>query len=63
MTLNFERFLAIKNTRSFLYSLLDPKKTPKVPSSVREEARSCLKHFPEPYWLENLEEHVEGDIA
>lgn len=62
MTLDFERFLALRNTRTFLYSLLDPQKTPRVPSEVRQEARSCLKHFPDPYWLENIEEKIENDI-
>jgi hypothetical protein len=46
MTLNFERELAIKRTREFLYSLLDPKVTPKVPKSVRRTAKDLLKHYP-----------------
>jgi hypothetical protein len=46
MTLPIERSWAINNTREFLRSLLDPKKTPRVPVSVRRDARWCLKHFP-----------------
>jgi hypothetical protein len=46
MTLPDERARAISNTREFLYNLMDPKKTPRVPKEVRRRARSCLKHFP-----------------
>lgn len=46
MTLPDERTRSLQKTREFLRSLLDPKKTPKVPKSVRQEAYSCLKHFP-----------------
>ena len=45
MTLPYEQYNSLVNTRNFLFSLLDPKKT-KVPSSIREEARRHLKHFP-----------------
>ena len=33
-------------TREFLRELLDPKKTPKVPKSIRKHALSCLRHWP-----------------
>jgi hypothetical protein len=46
MTLPHERRWAITNTRNFLYRLLDPKQTPRVPRSVRREAGRWLKHFP-----------------
>lgn len=46
MTLPNERFNAVRNAREFLYDLLDPKKTPRVPKSVRTRARNCLKHYP-----------------
>ena len=46
MTLPFEKFNSIRLTREFLYKLLDPKKTPKVPKKVRSEVYSCLRHFP-----------------
>lgn len=49
MTLPRERANSIHNTREFLRSLLDPKKTPKVPKSVRREAYWCLRHFPSDY--------------
>lgn len=46
MTLPMERMNAIRNAKNFLYSLLDPQKTPKVPSVVRKEASRVLKHYP-----------------
>lgn len=46
MTLPRERTNSIHNTREFLRSLLDPKKTPKVPKAIRKEAYWCLRHFP-----------------
>ena len=49
MTLPAERSQALQNTREFLRSLLDPKKTPKVPKHIRKEAFWCLKHFPQDY--------------
>ena len=46
MTLPDERYRAVVNAREFLRSLLDPKKTPKVPRAVRKEAYWILKYFP-----------------
>lgn len=46
MTLPHEKIWSMKRTRQFLLDLQDPKKTPKVPSSVRKEASSCLRHYP-----------------
>lgn len=47
MTLPDERYRAVKRAREFLRDLLDPKKTPKVPKSIRQEAYWVLKHFPD----------------
>jgi hypothetical protein len=58
MTLPRERYYALVNTRRFLTDLLDPKKTPKVPSSVRKEAYYCLKHYPWDMHLEKLSDKV-----
>ena len=55
MTIPIERTYALENTRQFLYDLLDPKKTPKVPRSVRLQARWCLKHYPGEYELQQLQ--------
>jgi hypothetical protein len=46
MTIPIERSWAVDNAREFLRSLLDPKKTPRVPAEIRRNARSVLKHFP-----------------
>lgn len=56
MTMPFERRNAVNRTRDFLFDLLDPKKTPRVPSGVRQEARSCLKHFPMDFEMERAAE-------
>lgn len=52
MTLPFERALSLENTRRFLLDLMDPKKTPRVPSEIRTRARWCLKHFPDFFDME-----------
>jgi hypothetical protein len=31
--------------------LMDPKKTPRVPSAVRKEAYRCIKHYPGEYYM------------
>lgn len=54
MTLPDERIRAVRNTREFLYTLLDPKKTPKVPRSVRVQARHLLKHYPSDTYLVDI---------
>lgn len=46
MTIPIERSRAIRQTREFLRALLDPKRTPRVPSKIRQEAYWCLRHFP-----------------
>jgi len=46
MTLPDERYRAVKYAREFLRSLLDPKKTPKVPRDIRRQASAVLRHFP-----------------
>jgi hypothetical protein len=46
MTIPIERSYALENTREFLKELLDPKKTPRIPKSIRRKAYWCLKHFP-----------------
>jgi len=58
MTLPFERKRAVTNTEQFLKGLLDPKKTPRVPSNVRREAASLLKHYPRAQEMEMVGEKV-----
>lgn len=54
MTIPPERYTAIQKTREFLYSLLDPKKTPKVPREIRIRAGDCLRHFPADQFMAEL---------
>lgn len=54
MTLPDERYRSLKWTRDFLEDLLDPKKTPRVPRDIRKQAYSCLRHYPEDYYLDLL---------
>lgn len=56
MTLPDERYRAIQNARRFLQDLMDPKKTSKVPRSVRQHAYAILRHYPGDYDLERLAE-------
>lgn len=46
MTIPIERTRAVLDTKTFLYRLLDPADTPRVPSVVRDEARRLLRHYP-----------------
>jgi hypothetical protein len=46
MTLPDERYRAVKMAESLLKDLCDPKKTPRVPKSVRARASSVLRHYP-----------------
>ncbi len=52
MTLPDERYRSIKWTKQFLHDLLDPKKTPRIPKEIRQQAYSCLRHFPDDYHLD-----------
>ena len=53
-----ERRRAVNTTRQFLLDLLDPKKTPRVPSAIRKEAGRCLKHYPGNYYMEQAAEQA-----
>ena len=46
MTIPVERTRAVLAARQFMYELLDPKCTPRVPKVVRERARRVLRHYP-----------------
>ena len=52
MTLPDERYRAVMMTRSFMYDLCDPKKTPGVPKTIRDQARSCLRHYPDTWEMQ-----------
>lgn len=52
MTIPRERTMAVQNAEVFLMKLSDPKLTPKIPLSIRRQARWLLKHYPGVYDLE-----------
>lgn len=56
MTLPDERYRAMKYGKKLLEELCDPGKTPRVPSIVRDRARSALRHYPSDYELERIAE-------
>jgi hypothetical protein len=63
MTLPDERYRALKCAQQFLLDLCDPKATPKVPASVRQRARSTLKHYPTKFDIERIAESVPDVIS
>ena len=50
MTTEYERWLAVDNTREFLYDLL--RANNHVPKVVKDEAKRLLKHYPTPYYTQ-----------
>ena len=54
MTLPFEEKRAINYTREFLYDLLIPSKTSRVPKEIRDRARSLLRHYPAEYRVDEF---------
>ena len=47
MTLPDERYRAVLRTREFLLNLCNPQHTPRIPKIIRDEARWCLRHYPD----------------
>ena len=46
MSLRYEQYSALRRSRDYLRSMLDPKQTPKLPRKYRTMAYRCLRHFP-----------------
>lgn len=59
MTLPVERTNAVLNVERFLIDLRDPKKYPRVPKAVREEASRLLRHYPSKYNMMYIEDSFE----
>jgi hypothetical protein len=55
MTLPNEWFISLRKNRQFLFDLLDPTKTPKIPKEIRKRASECLKHYPLDMEINELE--------
>jgi hypothetical protein len=53
MTLPDERYRAVVQTQSFLLRILN---TPRVPKAVKDEARACLRHYPNEYDMHHAAE-------
>jgi hypothetical protein len=60
MTLPDERYNAVLRTRRFLLNLCNPQHTPRIPKLIRDEARSCLRHFPDTYEMQVAAEQAPG---
>ena len=43
MTLPDERYRAVVQTQKFLLEILN---TPRIPKAIKDQARSCLRHYP-----------------
>lgn len=61
MTVPRERTNAVIFTESFLKDLLDPKKTPRVPKSIRQQAAHCLRHYPSQWEMETIAAREDGE--
>ena len=59
MTLPIERTNAVLRTEKFLMDLRDPKKYPRVPKAVREEAQRLLRHYPSQYNMKYIADSFE----
>lgn len=51
MTTPEERTRAIKQVENFLIRLADPYRTKGIPSEIRSEALSVLRHYPNDYHM------------
>jgi hypothetical protein len=59
MTIPIERRTAIKAAWDFMFDLMNPSKTPRVPLKIRKRARSVLKHYPSEWDMERAEKDFE----
>ena len=63
MTVPVERTNAVNWTRDFLYELVDPKKTPRVPKAVRQRALHLLRHYPLAFDMEMIATREDGEFV
>ena len=54
MTLPDERYRAVVQTTKFLTEILN---TPRVPKTIKEQARSLLRHYPSAYDMKRAAEN------
>lgn len=62
MTVPIERTNAVIYTENFLLRLIDPKQTPRVPKSIRQEAHRLLRHYPSKFHMEFIAAKEDGEI-
>jgi len=60
MTVPVERTNAVIRTRNFLLDLLDPKKTPRVPRLIRQDAKNLLRHYPTEFDMSMIADREDG---
>jgi hypothetical protein len=53
MTLPDERYRAVVQTQKFLVEILS---TPRVPKTIKDRARSCLRHYPSDWDMQRAAE-------
>jgi len=53
MTLPDERYRAVVQTQKFLVEILT---TPRVPKAIKDQARSCLRHYPSEWDMKSASE-------
>lgn len=53
MTLPDERYRAVIYTKKFLQDILT---TPRVPKAIKDGARSCLRHYPDTWDMQQAAE-------
>ena len=53
MTLPDERYRAVVQTQKFLVEILS---TPRVPKAIKDRARSCLRHYPSDWDMQQVAE-------
>ena len=54
-----EEYHSLKETYKFLNQLIDSKKVPNIPKSLRDKARHCLKNYPVRKTLDELQQGVD----
>jgi len=54
-----EEYHSLKETYKLLCRIIDPQKTPRLPSELREAAKKCLRDYPVRRTLKELEEGVD----
>lgn len=59
MTIPSERTNAVLRVERFLMDLRNPKKYPRIPKAVRQEASRLLKHYPSQYNMKYIDESFE----